>query len=594
MGWSVYVALTRDRPLSQAERRTLVALVAEHNREPWEVESFDLLLPPPRRRSTTVAYGSIKLPRDSDHGDIVRLLDALTAVHGLIEGAICTVADDDSLVSWEPGGYELALGPQPAVVTPETRGWQSARALAKTLAATPAHRLRSAPSSSLDAALHALAAFPANRSATNRQETQAQTLIATVAGDPDLRTPLLEIWRQGPAGIQRMSSLRAAFGSLAGCEWFRDELLASVARAGQPGEHARSVTAADMLREAGDARGLAAVLTAMRRYRHRTDSFVDEPPIGGEPSERTISALMFNISLWSPELSPTLRAAAMATCILALASPGSTEFVIRAAIKLGRADALPYLERVPLAHPHALGIPYPLPDLVRSDLGCLDRSVSLCLRFVSHPYIAVRIQIARALCELRGPQAGPLFERAVELASREGIEEHVDRTFRGIPGRPEMTDPALDTALARIDPLAEPVQDLTSTDRWHRRQGLRRYEKRNAHAGGPMLPMLLFEELDGELPAWERSGLPDWTKWAALPTSARPRAARVERAGWIRERATPAERAALPPMLRDVELLGAKAVAERFAAPLAPVIELSAQKRAELEAAERAVLGHEN
>ena len=147
-------------------------------------------------------------------------------------------------------------------------------------------------------------------------------------------------------------------------------------------------------------------------------------------------------------------------------------------------------------------------------------------------------------------------------------------------------------ALAGVQPLADPLDDLVAGDRWRRAQGLRRYERAHGRDGdaAAMLPMLLFEEVTRELPPGHAYLRPSWASWRTLPAALRTSKARDERAAWIRARVTPDDLARLPAALRDVERLGARAVAERLAAPIAPAIELTAAERARLEADERAVL----
>ena len=98
-----------------------------------------------------------------------------------------------------------------------------------------------------------------------------------------------------------------------------------------------------------------------------------------------------------------------------------------------------------------------------------------------------------------------------------------------------------------------------------------------------MVPMMLYEALSEHLPPHETSPLPRWWVWTELPPELQRRAARVERAAWIRARATPADHAALPAALKAVEEFGAAVAAAHLAAPMPPVIELSAAERRSLE-----------
>jgi hypothetical protein len=130
--------------------------------------------------------------------------------------------------------------------------------------------------------------------------------------------------------------------------------------------------------------------------------------------------------------------------------------------------------------------------------------VALCLRHVDHPFVQVRITAAEALRRLRGVRAQPLLDRAVDLATREGLDNRVF-AFGEAPEPPDTDDPALDQALAHDPPLADPLDDLAARNRWHRAQGVTRYQRRHARRGGPMLPLLLFDELNDQLPAHERA-----------------------------------------------------------------------------------------
>lgn len=591
MGWTVYVKLSRARgALTGGERDRLVAFVAEHNREPWAVEQFDLLLPPVRRRADALAYGAIKLARDLEHPDLDRLLDVLTALRGVIAGAVCEVEDDDRVVAWAEGGYTLDLGPQPSFEAPDTTGWQRARSLVggrRRVAPAPA-----AVQTPLDAAIALLTTFPRNGYRSDGAEKRAAAVIEQVAGAPAIREPLLALWRRTPAPHGAMASLRWLVKPLLTTPWFRDELLASIARAGQAGEGHRAYVAADLLltTRPADRAALRAVLAVLRRHRLDPGSFASDPPDDDERDEPVVQRLMWLPHLWNDELSPPERDAAVAGCVLALASPGSTGFVPRAIMKLGGAAMLPLLARIPIDHPHALGGAHQVTSVAQRDPAAFDAAAALCLRHVFHPFMKVRLEIARALRVLRGPQADPLLDRAVELARREDLETRVS-SLELLDGRPDVVDPALADAVARDVPLADPLEDLVARDRWHRSQGVTRYLRRHVRDGAPLLPLLLTAELNAHLPAYERATSLSWYRCAALPRELQRRAATAERAAFIRAHATPADHAALPPLLRDVETMGAAAVAARLAAPMPPVIDLSAAERAAFEAAEQAWLG---
>jgi len=105
--------------------------------------------------------------------------------------------------------------------------------------------------------------------------------------------------------------------------------------------------------------------------------------------------------------------------------------------------------------------------------------VALCLRHVDHPFVQVRITAAEALRRLRGVRAQPLLDRAVDLATREGLDNRVF-AFGEAPEPPDTDDPALDQALAHDPPLADPLDDLAARNRWHRAQGVTRYQRRHA------------------------------------------------------------------------------------------------------------------
>ena len=537
MGWSVYMSVTRGSPLSAAERRLLIELVAEHNQEPWALDPFDLLLPPPRRRGATLAIGTIKLPTDQDHPDIERMLGALTALRELLDGSTCAVTDDLSLIEWQENAYVLVgAAAQPEMTRPDTEGWLSGRELVRTLRPSRARRatVTSAASSPLADAIALLEALPRKRSATKREEVKAREAVLRVADDPGLAPAVLSAWRAQPTTIERMGSLRAVLSPLiaAPCPpWLQAELVASIARAGQTGEQPRVVAAVFALREVRAPFGLAATLAVLRRFRDKPNTFADEPFEGDDSGEPLAQRLMWFLHLGGGELSPSLCAAVMATSVLGLAAPASTHFLVRAAIAHGGTGALPYLARIPADHPHVLGLPYALPNLVRREPAARTSAIALCARSAGHPMIEVRLHIAHALFELCGEPAMPLLERALALAIKEDHSHSVERVFRAVDGGDGPLAPEIAAMLNTDAPLADPLEDLVANDRWRRKQGLKRYERAVRGTAGEMVPMMLYEALTAHLPHYETVASPSWSRaWTELPSELQRRSAAVERA----------------------------------------------------------------
>jgi hypothetical protein len=124
MGWAVYYALNRAAPLAEAERATLIAHAERWTSHPWQSEAYALHLlamGEARRDGDPLAWGWTKLPSDPEHPDVERLLEALSELHGLIEGASVAVQDDLHSVGWTARGYALDwAGRQPEVSLPES------------------------------------------------------------------------------------------------------------------------------------------------------------------------------------------------------------------------------------------------------------------------------------------------------------------------------------------------------------------------------------------------------------------------------------------------------------------------------------------
>lgn len=97
MSWNVYFRVVRDRPLEPAELDTL----ARHSRNIHRsLHDFDLVLATADDGDTTVAHGHAERYYDPDDAELRKLLNAISQLRGMVEGATVEVWDDFELIGW--------------------------------------------------------------------------------------------------------------------------------------------------------------------------------------------------------------------------------------------------------------------------------------------------------------------------------------------------------------------------------------------------------------------------------------------------------------------------------------------------------------
>jgi hypothetical protein len=107
MGWTVYYKLERDTPLTTSEQGRLTAHVAAYADHPWEREGFVLSFP---ASGACLAQGFTKPPDDTDHDDWRVLLQAVTQLRTMIDGATLSVGDDYDCVYWDEDAVAYSNG----------------------------------------------------------------------------------------------------------------------------------------------------------------------------------------------------------------------------------------------------------------------------------------------------------------------------------------------------------------------------------------------------------------------------------------------------------------------------------------------------
>ena len=111
MSWKITYRIERDATLGTDERAALEAHVASHA-EGWVAARYGLEL---GGDGPVLARGMTTVPLDFVHADVARVLDALTALRGVIADATCIVEDDRKLIGWDPiGRYAINAGVVPS------------------------------------------------------------------------------------------------------------------------------------------------------------------------------------------------------------------------------------------------------------------------------------------------------------------------------------------------------------------------------------------------------------------------------------------------------------------------------------------------
>lgn len=97
MSWNVYYRLLRETPAEPAELDAL----ARHSRQVHKaLHDYDLILSTEARTDQVLAHGHVERYYDPDDADVRTLLDALTALRGIVDRATLEVWDDLELIGW--------------------------------------------------------------------------------------------------------------------------------------------------------------------------------------------------------------------------------------------------------------------------------------------------------------------------------------------------------------------------------------------------------------------------------------------------------------------------------------------------------------
>jgi hypothetical protein len=110
MGWTVYYQVHRDKVLSDAERARLGAIIGEVNGNDLTSEPFRLQYATAPRADRAITWGASKLSSDdTEMTDLGYILDGLTDIRELLDGATFHVSDDHEVVLWDKEGERYSV-----------------------------------------------------------------------------------------------------------------------------------------------------------------------------------------------------------------------------------------------------------------------------------------------------------------------------------------------------------------------------------------------------------------------------------------------------------------------------------------------------
>lgn len=110
MGWTVYYQIHRDKVLSDAERAKLGAIIGEVNSNDLTSDPFRMQYATAPRPDRAIAWGSSDLSNDdTENVDLGYILEGLTDMRQLLDGAAFHVSDDNEAVLWDKEGERYSV-----------------------------------------------------------------------------------------------------------------------------------------------------------------------------------------------------------------------------------------------------------------------------------------------------------------------------------------------------------------------------------------------------------------------------------------------------------------------------------------------------
>ena len=126
MGWSVYIQIVRDKPLTATERKKL-ATHAKRFKLSRESEDYAFRVAPLDAPGGVIVRAGGKWGRDAADRDAMRMYEALTALRALFKKAKLEVSDDLHVVGWNGSEYGLVDDPDQEMTKPpgDLSAWES-------------------------------------------------------------------------------------------------------------------------------------------------------------------------------------------------------------------------------------------------------------------------------------------------------------------------------------------------------------------------------------------------------------------------------------------------------------------------------------